>query len=134
MYRKRGDGGKAGDAAGRGGEELDPALVAGADLFDGGALYEAHEAWEDVWRAAPAGERRELLQGLIQVAVALLHRDRSNPAGAATVGRRASERLAALPPTLCGVDVAGLRALLVASLAEPPGAPLPRLPHAPQRP
>ncbi|GMV38436.1 MAG: hypothetical protein AMXMBFR64_01520 [Myxococcales bacterium] len=106
---------------------MDPALRAGATLFHSGALYEAHEAWEEEWRAEGPGERRELLQGLVQVAVALLHRDRGNAIGAARVGARAAERLAALPAVVCGLDIEGLRASFAQALVEPPGSPHPRL-------
>jgi predicted metal-dependent hydrolase len=46
------------------------ALVRGADLFDGGQFFAAHEAWEEHWRVEGDPERRRLLQGLIQVAAA----------------------------------------------------------------
>lgn len=123
-------------------EALSEPLRAGAALFDAGALYEAHEAWEDTWRREPHGPRRDLLQALIQTAVALLHRDRDNPVGAERVGRRALEGLARASheraetcdpdgdaSALDGVDVAALRDALARALAEPPGAPLPRLPR-----
>jgi hypothetical protein len=42
-------------------------LARGAALFDAGAYWEAHEAWETVWRK----ERCAWQQGLIQVAAAL---------------------------------------------------------------
>jgi uncharacterized protein len=45
------------------------AVEAGAALFDAGRWFDAHEAWEDVWRVE-RGARRLLLQGLIQIAAA----------------------------------------------------------------
>jgi Domain of unknown function (DUF309) len=42
-----------------------------ARLFDAGAFFEAHEAWEELWRAASEPIERSFLQGLIQVAAAL---------------------------------------------------------------
>ena len=39
----------------------------GIELFNQAEFFEAHEALEEVWRAAPAGEKM-FLQGLIQVA------------------------------------------------------------------
>ncbi|HEY2517531.1 MAG TPA: DUF309 domain-containing protein [Polyangiaceae bacterium] len=45
----------------------DDDLARGAALFDAGAYWEAHEAWEGAWRQ----ERRPWQQGLIQVAAAL---------------------------------------------------------------
>jgi len=45
----------------------------GVDLFNQFYFWEAHEAWEDVWRAAPPDAPvRDLVHGLIQVAAALL--------------------------------------------------------------
>jgi deoxyribonuclease V len=49
---------------------IDEALVAGARLFDAGAFFEAHEAWEDRWRVETDASSRRFLQGLIQVAAA----------------------------------------------------------------
>jgi tRNA (pseudouridine54-N1)-methyltransferase len=43
----------------------------GAALYDAGAYWEAHEAWEVLWRAETDEARRAWLQGLIQVAAAL---------------------------------------------------------------
>jgi hypothetical protein len=56
--------------------EIDPAssaraaFEAGARLFDAGAFWEAHEAWETRWRVERDEAERRLLQGLIQVAAA----------------------------------------------------------------
>src|SRR5512142_3143988 len=43
------------------------ALAEGCRRFDAGRYFEAHEVWEDAWRVE-AGDVRQLLQGLIQVA------------------------------------------------------------------
>ena len=58
-------------------ERLEPGRAA----FDRGEFFEAHELWEEVWRAL-AGEERLLAQGLIQLAAGLHHllRGRSRPA------------------------------------------------------
>src|SRR4051812_30722126 len=42
----------------------------GRALFNSGRYFEAHEVWEALW-LAETGERRRLLQGLIQLAAAL---------------------------------------------------------------
>ena len=42
----------------------------GAVLFDRGEFFQAHEAWEERWRACNDERERLLLQGLIQVAAA----------------------------------------------------------------
>jgi predicted metal-dependent hydrolase len=77
-------------------------------LIDDGYPFHAHEVFEGVWKAT-SGERRELWQGLAQLAVGLTHVQRGNPKGAVTLLRRAADRLdryAAEPPH--GLDIAGL--------------------------
>jgi SAM-dependent methyltransferase len=46
------------------------ALDAGARLFDAGAFWDAHEAWEERWRVERDEAERQVLQGLIQIAAA----------------------------------------------------------------
>lgn len=60
------------------------ALARGAELFDRGDWWHAHEAWEDGWRAL-TGPHRHYLKGLIQLAAANHHLARGN--------RRAAQRL-----------------------------------------
>ncbi len=50
---------------------LDSAFLRGARLFDRGAFFDAHEAWEDQWRVETDSAQRLFLQGLIQIAAAL---------------------------------------------------------------
>jgi len=63
----------------------DDDLARGAALFDAGAYWEAHEAWESAWRR----ERRPWQQGLVQVAAALYKLVDQRDVGAA---RRILER------------------------------------------
>jgi predicted metal-dependent hydrolase len=79
----------------------------GIELFNRAAFFEAHEALEDVWRAAPQSEKR-FLQGLIQVAVALHHHGNGNLAGARSVLRRAYRNLSLYPEGFGGIHSAGL--------------------------
>jgi len=67
----------------------DPAAFAyGADLYNHGFFWEAHEVWEAVWMAAtPNSARRQALRALIQMANACLK--------LAMGKRNAFERLAA---------------------------------------
>ncbi len=51
-------------------ETLSEAFRRGARLFDAGAFFEAHEAWEERWRIETDPACRICLQGLIQVAAA----------------------------------------------------------------
>jgi len=72
--------GQPGDAA------LDPAvqhaIADGVRLFDSGAYWHAHEAWEQAWRQE-RGPDRHYLKGLIQFAAALHHWQRGKRAPAA---------------------------------------------------
>jgi predicted metal-dependent hydrolase len=82
-------------------------LSHGIRLFNDAEFFDAHEALEDVWRAAPL-EDKKFLQGLIQVAVALHHFGKGNSAGARSVLRRAFRNISLYPEGFGGIDSAGL--------------------------
>ena len=46
--------------------------VRGIDLYDHRYYWESHEAWEAAWKMVERGSRRQLLQGLIQLAAATI--------------------------------------------------------------
>lgn len=71
-----------------------PQVLVGADLFDRGEYFEAHEAWEDHWGSGPR-EERELMLGLIKAAVALHHLANGNEAGFLWQAKEALPRLRA---------------------------------------
>ena len=89
------------------------ALQEGVRLFNAGAYWEAHEAWEGAWREA-AGEARLLLHGLILTAAGWVQRGRGREAGARTLFTRALGRLQGLSAHEAGVDVGQLCADLEA--------------------
>jgi hypothetical protein len=74
----------------------------GIRLFNSGAYFEAHEVLEDVWRAAPALEKK-FLQGLIQVAVGLHHHSKGNVVGARSLLSRAARNLSGYPEDFGGI-------------------------------
>ena len=80
----------------------------GLALYRAGHAWEAHEAWEDAWRVTPPGRERELLQGLIQLAAAVVQARRGRARGARSVLARARGHLARAAPVTCGLDVAAL--------------------------
>jgi len=91
--------------------ELDDWLY-GIDLFNAFYFWEAHEAWEGLWAAA---ERESapalLLQGLIQIAAALLKAHMGADAGAFLLSHEGIDKLqraAAEQPRLMGLDVSRL--------------------------
>lgn len=63
----------------------------GIDLFNHGFPWEAHEAWELEW-AAGVGDRTRL-QGLIQLAAAVVQSRLGHPRGVATLANRAANKL-----------------------------------------
>ena len=54
----------------------------GAELFNSGKYFEAHEAWEEVWKHSE-GALRNFSQGLIQIAAGCVKIQRRQPAAAA---------------------------------------------------
>ncbi|MCW2811108.1 MAG: hypothetical protein JWP61_1566 [Friedmanniella sp.] len=85
-----------------------PALREAQSLLDQGLPFHAHEVLEASWKTC-APEERELWQGLAQLAVGLTHLRRGNLPGAATLIRRARQRLCGYaddPPY--GIALAGL--------------------------
>lgn len=93
--------------------DLAGALRHGASLFNAGKFFEAHEAWEDVWRPMHGAER-DFFRGLIQYAVAMKKAHEGNPAGALRLLERVDRLLAPYEPRHRGVDVTALRANVAA--------------------
>ncbi len=83
----------------------------GLALFNAGEYFDAHEVWEDVWRAAPV-EQKKFLQGVIQVAVALHHHSRGNLEGARSLLARAQRNLSDYPDHYEGVNLSAARAAI----------------------
>lgn len=64
------------------------------DLYNASYWWEAHEQWEAAWRLADVGsDTAHLLQGLIQLAAALLKWNVSNARGRAGLWRRGRDHL-----------------------------------------
>jgi hypothetical protein len=90
-----------------GGSAADPgeSVRRGVALYNAGRFWEAHEAFEIVWRQSAPPER-SLWQGLIQAAAAMLHRERGNRHGLLVQGRAAAQRLGAPAPAGFPVETA----------------------------
>ena len=73
-------------------ERLLKEVTRGVSLYNTGRYWEAHEAFEAIWRRAVTPER-ELWQGLIQAAAAMLHRERGNRHGLLTQGEASLQKL-----------------------------------------
>lgn len=102
-----------------------PTFQRGLTLFNAREYFDAHEVWEDAWRAAPM-EEKKFLQGLIQVAVALHHHSRGNLEGTRSLLDRAQRNLSHYPDSYAGVNLASVRAAIAqCQQALSAGAPLP---------
>jgi predicted metal-dependent hydrolase len=78
-----------------------------------GQYFEAHESFEDAWRAAEPAEK-DFFQGLVHVTVAWYQARRGNRPGCERQLAKAQRRLAAFVPEHRGVDIA----LLLQSVAD----------------
>src|SRR5258706_15118513 len=86
-------------------------LDAGIFFFNQGRFFEAHEAWEEMWREQH-GDLRLFAQGLIQAAVGLHHFSHRNLIGARAQLRKSIEKLDLYAADEAGIDLAKLRAEL----------------------
>jgi hypothetical protein len=76
------------EALAAGGSAMDRVAI----LWRHGLYFEAHEILEPIWQAS-TGAEREGLQGLIQAAGAHVHQAAGHPAAAASLARKAIDRL-----------------------------------------
>jgi len=101
----------------------------GISLFNNAEFFDAHEALEDIWRAAPP-ENKKFLQGLVQVAVAFHHYSTGNRVGMRSVLERAIRNLSEPPGSFEQFQLAQLlQSLGQWREALDRNAPLPPLPR-----
>ncbi len=98
----------------------------GLELARRGQFFEAHEAFEVVWRRVEAGER-DFYQGLVHTVVAWLQAERRNEVGCRRQLEKARRRLTPYAPSHEGLDVSGLLTTLDLALASFPTLPELRL-------
>jgi len=77
-------------------------LQDGIIFFNAGQYFEAHEAWEDLWRQT-RGPLRLFYQGLVQAAVGLHHLSRGNRNGAAAQLQKSLSKLEQYPARFCRI-------------------------------
>jgi predicted metal-dependent hydrolase len=90
----------------------------GLELGRIGAWFEAHEAFEDAWRAC-ARDERDFFQGLVHVVVSAYQRGRGKPVAAESQRRKALLRLAPFAPAHRALDVSALLSALERSEPDP---------------
>ena len=77
-------------------------------MFNQERFWEAHEALEEIWHPATGGER-DVIQGLILTAAALVHYQKNEKAVCVSILGRAMEKLGTLD-NFKGLDTKKLRA------------------------
>jgi hypothetical protein len=87
--------------------DLGATLRRAAALFEARLYFEVHEELEALWRRAN-GTTRTVVQGLLQVAVALHHAERGNVAGARRLLAAGRAKIEAYAPRWRGVAIAAL--------------------------
>ena len=94
---------------------MDDLLGNGINLFNAGQYFEAHEAWEELWRQTE-GPLRLYYQGLIQTSVGLHHLGTGNLNGARAQLGKALQKLEQYPEAFCRIDnrtlIAGIQSTL----------------------
>jgi predicted metal-dependent hydrolase len=93
-------------------------------LVRAGRGFDAHEVFEELWRAATPAER-DLYQGLVHVAVATYQDGRGNAVGRTRQLEKALRRLGPYTPAYEGIDIEALLEWSRASLAAGRCGPLP---------
>ena len=79
----------------------------GMKLFNSCQWYKSHDVFEEIWHET-GGSERQLLQGILQVAVAQVHLENSNLNGATILYGEALGRLKNFQLNNLGLDVVGL--------------------------
>jgi len=90
----------------------------GLSLALAGAFFEAHEAFEEAWRACEPPER-DFFQGLVHVVVSAYQQTRGRPVARERQRVKALTRLAAYSPAHRGLDIELLLAALERAEADP---------------
>ena len=79
----------------------------GMKLFNSCQWYKSHDVFEEIWHET-GGTERQLLQGILQVAVAQVHLENSNLNGATILYGEALGRLKRFHSANFGLDIEGL--------------------------
>ena len=79
----------------------------GMKLFNSCQWYKSHDVFEEIWHET-GGPERQLIQGILQVAVAQVHLENSNSNGATILYGEALCRLKRFHLANFGLDIEGL--------------------------
>ncbi len=79
----------------------------GMKLFNSCEWYKSHDVFEEIWHETN-GSERQLIQGILQVAVAQVHLENNNINGATILFGEALGRLKKFQFSNLGLDILGL--------------------------
>tara|TARA_Y100001968_G_scaffold185613_1_gene169993 strand:- start:450 stop:830 length:381 start_codon:yes stop_codon:yes gene_type:complete len=79
----------------------------GMKLFNNCEWYKSHDVFEEIWHESN-GEDRQVIQGILQVAVAQVHLENGNINGATILYGEALGRLKRYPLDYLGLDIGNL--------------------------
>ena len=79
----------------------------GMKLFNSCQWYKSHDVFEEIWHET-GGTERQLLQGILQIAVAQVHLENCNLNGATILYGEALGRLKKYQLNNLGLDIVGL--------------------------
>lgn len=103
------------------------AFAEGIRLFNTGAFFEAHEAWEGAWLRSE-GRERMFYHGLIQAAAAFVHLQRNQRKGAQLLYQKSLDKLQHFSGEYLGLQIGQLNSDLATVftdvLAESPETPI----------
>ena len=85
----------------------DSRFEVGMKLFNSCQWYKSHDVFEEIWHET-GGSERQLLQGILQVAVAQVHLENNNINGATILYGEALGRLKKFKLANLGLDIVGL--------------------------
>ena len=85
----------------------DSRFEAGIKLFNSCQWYQSHDIFEEIWHET-GGPERQILQGILQVAVAQVHLENGNKNGATILYGEVLGRLKRSQLDNLGLDIVGL--------------------------
>ena len=85
----------------------DSRFETGMKLFNSCQWYKSHDVFEEIWHET-GGHERQLIQGILQVAVAQVHLENGNLNGATILYGEALGRLKKFHLANLGLDIEGL--------------------------
>jgi predicted metal-dependent hydrolase len=98
------------------GRDLDPHYLGYFDCFNRQLFFEAHEVLEELWLPQRHGPGGDFYKGLIQLAGAFVHVQKSRPGPAIALLKLARRNLGKYPPIHQQLDVASLTMMIDAWL------------------